>query len=129
MSSRTTAGRPDMDVELFAIVSVTDFDRAIAWYERLLGTPSTFTAHDTEQVWTVAEHGSIAVHLEAEHAGHAQVVLFVDDLDGFVEAAGGRGITETSRETYDNGVRKVLFHDPDGNEVGVGGAPVGTPAD
>ncbi len=113
-----------MDVELFAILSVTDFDRAIAWYEQLLGTPSSFTAHDTEQVWQVADHGSIAVNREPEHAGHAQVTLFVDDLDGFVAAAAERGIAETSRETYGNGVRKVLFHDPDGNEVGVGGAPV-----
>jgi hypothetical protein len=25
------------------------------------------------------------------------------------------------RETYSNGVRKVLYHDPDGNELGFGG--------
>lgn len=118
-----------MDVELFAIMSVTDFDRAIAWYGRLLGAPSSFTAHDTEQVWQVAGHGSIAVHQEPAHASHGQVVLFVDDLDGFVDGAAGRGIDETSRETYGNGVRKVLFHDPDGNEVGVGGAPLDAPAE
>ncbi len=57
-----------MDIELFAGIAVTDFDRAIDWYERLLGTPSTFTAHDTEQVWTVVEHASIAVDLDPEHA-------------------------------------------------------------
>jgi predicted enzyme related to lactoylglutathione lyase len=113
-----------MDVDLFAIVSVTDFDRAIAWYERLLGTPSSFTAHDTEQVWQVAEKGSIAVNRDPDHAGHAKAVLFVSDLDGFVAGAAERGTEETSRETYDNGVRKVLFHDPDGNEIGVGGGPV-----
>jgi hypothetical protein len=113
-----------MDVELFAIMSVDDFDGAIAWCERLLGTPSSFTALDTEQVWQVAEPGSIAVHREPEHAGHARVTLFVDDLDGFLSAAAERGITETSRETYGNGVTKALFHDPDGNEIGVGGAPV-----
>ena len=27
-------------------------------------------------------------------------------------------------KTYGNGVRKVTFHDPDGNEIGFGGAPV-----
>lgn len=30
-----------------------------------------------------------------------------------------------ARETYSNGVRKAVFRDPDGNEVGVGGAPEG----
>ena len=28
------------------------------------------------------------------------------------------------RETYSNGVRKVLYRDPDGNELGFGGAPI-----
>jgi hypothetical protein len=35
-----------------------------------------------------------------------------------------RGLDPTVRETYGNGVRKVTYHDPDGNEVGFGGAPV-----
>ena len=49
----------------------------------------------------------------------------VDDLDGFLAAARGRGIEPASQETYGNGVRKAVFRDPDGNEVGVGGAEVG----
>jgi hypothetical protein len=28
-----------------------------------------------------------------------------------------------TEETYDKGVRKVVFRDPDGNEVGFGGGP------
>jgi hypothetical protein len=28
-----------------------------------------------------------------------------------------------STETYSNGVRKVFYRDPDGNETGFGGAP------
>lgn len=30
-----------------------------------------------------------------------------------------------TRETSGNGVRKALYRDPDGDEIGVGGAPVG----
>jgi hypothetical protein len=41
-----------------------------------------------------------------------------------VDAIVARGIEPTTRETYDNGVRKVTFHDPDGNEIGFGGAPL-----
>jgi len=34
-----------------------------------------------------------------------------------------RGISPAERETYSNGVRKAIYRDADGNEVGFGGAP------
>jgi hypothetical protein len=34
-----------------------------------------------------------------------------------------RGLEPTKRETYSNGVRKATYVDPDGNEIGYGGAP------
>ena len=48
------------------------------------------------------------------------VTLFVDDFDGFVDAVTERGIQPESQETYENGVRKAIYRDPDGNELGVG---------
>jgi len=36
------------------------------------------------------------------------------------EAQAGSG---AARQTYGNGVRKVIYRDPDGNELGFGGAP------
>ena len=51
------------------------------------------------------------------------VRVFVNDLDERVENISARGIEPASRETYENGVRKVIYHDPDGNEIGFGGAP------
>lgn len=112
-----------MDAELFAGVAVTDFDRAVAWFERLVGEPPTFEAHDTEVVWTLSEGRSIYVELRPERAGYAMVTLFVDDFDGFLASAASRGINPETRETYGNGVRKAIYLDPDGNEIGVGGAP------
>ena len=110
--------------DLFAGVAVRDFDRAVAWYERLLGEPASFAAADTELVWSVSEHGWIYVVLRPERAGQAVVTLFLDDLDGFVESASGRGVDPDTRETYENGVRKMTYRDPDGNEIGFGGGPV-----
>ncbi len=112
------------DVELFAGIAVSDFPRAVAWYEQLLGEPATFVAHDTEQVWTVAERRSIAVDLRPERAGFATVTFFLGDLDAFVEAVAARGVHPHSQETYGNGVRKTIYLDPDGNEIGFGGAPL-----
>lgn len=113
-----------MEGHLFAGIAVSDFDRAVAWFERLLGEPATFKAHDTEVVWDLAEHRSVYVVLRPERAGFAMVMVFLDDLDGFVESATARGIHPETRETYGNGVRKATYKDPDGNEVGFGGAPV-----
>jgi hypothetical protein len=35
-----------------------------------------------------------------------------------------RGRHPTQQETYANGVRKITYRDPDGNEIGFGGAPL-----
>ena len=118
-----------MAAELFAGVGVTDFDRAVAWFEGLLGKPAAFEATDTEYVWAVADQGWIYVELRPERAGHAMVTVFLDDLDSFVESAIGRGIEPERRETYENGVRKIVYVDPDGNEIGFGGGPVEGEAD
>ena len=81
----------------------------------------TFEPNDTERVWTVEEHRHVYVELQPEHAGHAMVTLFVADFDRFVDAVAQRGIQPETQETYENGVRKAIYRDPDGNEVGVGG--------
>jgi predicted enzyme related to lactoylglutathione lyase len=112
-----------MALALFAELHVRDFRAAKGWYERLLGE-SSFVAHDTEEVWELAENRSIAVEEQPENAGHGAVTVFVDDLDALVAGIIARGIEPTTEEVYGNGVRKVTFHDPDGNRIGFGGAPV-----
>src|SRR4051812_323811 len=113
-----------MTVDLFAGIPVRDFTAALPWYERLLGGPPSFLPHDTEAVWELAEHRYVYIAQEAEHAGHARLTVFVDDLDARVDATASRGVEPGKRETYDNGVRKITYHDPDGNEIGFGGGPV-----
>jgi predicted enzyme related to lactoylglutathione lyase len=112
-----------MPVDLYAGIPVRDYAAALAWYERLLGSPPTFVASDTEAVWELAEHRSLAVEHLPEHAGHAMHTIFVDDFDALLAQIAGRGIEPTKRETYSNGVRKAIYCDPDGNEIGFGGAP------
>jgi catechol 2,3-dioxygenase-like lactoylglutathione lyase family enzyme len=102
-------------LDLFAGISVSDYARALPWYERLLGSPPTFVAHATEAVWALAEHRYVYIEEQPQHA------VFVDDLDGWVAGIADRGLEPAERETYDNGVRKVTYRDPDGNEIGFGG--------
>jgi catechol 2,3-dioxygenase-like lactoylglutathione lyase family enzyme len=111
-----------MSLHLFAGLRVRDYQAARAWYERLLGVP-TFFPHDTEAVWTLGEDRSVYVVQDADGAGKSVVTLFVDDLDVRVSAIAARGLEPDEQVTYANGVRKALYRDPDGNEIGFGGVP------
>lgn len=112
-----------MAVDLFAGIPVRDYAMSLAWYEKLFGPPS-FIAHETEAVWELAEHRSVYIVEQPGHAGHAMHTVFVDDLDALVAEVAGRGLEPAKRETYGNGVRKTTYVDPDGNEIGFGGAPL-----
>jgi predicted enzyme related to lactoylglutathione lyase len=113
-----------MAVELFAGIPVNDYAAALVWYQRLFGSPPTFFASDTEAVWELAEHRWVFIVQRPEHAGHAIPTILVDDLDARVAQIADRGLEPTNRETYANGMRKVTYCDPDGNEIGFGGAPL-----
>lgn len=111
-------------LDLFAGIPVADYAAARTWYDRLLGSPPTFYPHDTEAVWELAAHRYVYIVQQPDHAGHARHTLFVDDLDALVTLIAERGLDPVTRDTYANGVRKTTYRDPDGNEIGFGGAPL-----
>ncbi len=113
-----------MNLYLFAGISVSNFASAQAWYEQLLGSPPTFFPNDIEAVWEVADHRYVYIEHRPDHAGHSMVTLLVEDLGDRVNEISGRGLEPATRETYDNGVLKITYRDPDGNEIGFGGAPL-----
>jgi catechol 2,3-dioxygenase-like lactoylglutathione lyase family enzyme len=113
-----------MAVSLFAGIPVEDYQAALAWYEKLFGSPPAFFPNDVEAVWELAEHRYVYIEHKPGRAGHALLTLFVDDLDPLVAQIAARGLEPSTRETYSNGVRKTTYHDPDGNEIGYGGGPV-----
>jgi catechol 2,3-dioxygenase-like lactoylglutathione lyase family enzyme len=113
-----------MTVDLFAGIPVRDYAVAVAWYERLLGSPPSFVPNEIEAVWELAENRYVFIEVRPAHAGHALHTIFVSDFDTRLAAIAERGLEPAKRETYDNGVRKATFHDPDGNEIGFGGGPL-----
>jgi hypothetical protein len=112
-----------MALDLFAGIPVTDYAAALPWYESVFGGPPSFLPNDTEAVWQVAEHRYIYIVQHPERAGNALVLSFVDDLGGRVAEMGRRGIEPVKRESYGNGVTKVIYRDAEGNEISLGGAP------
>ena len=112
-----------MTLDLYAGICVSNYAAARPWYERLLGSEPSFLAHETEAVWELAEHRWIFIVEDGERAGQALHTIFVDDLDSLVSEIASRGIYPAEHETYTNGVRKAIYRDADGNEIGFGGAP------
>jgi hypothetical protein len=110
-----------MSLHLFAGLRVRDFKAARTWYERLLGEP-TFFPHPSEAVWTLADDRSTSWSTPTAR-GNSVVTIFVDDLDAHVAAITARGLEPDARLTYSTGARTTLYRDPDGNELGFGGAP------
>ena len=111
-----------MSIDLFAGIAVTNYAAALAWYQRLFTAPPAFFPTDVEAVWEVSEHRYVYIVQRPERAGHALVLLFVEDLDARVAHLAEGGLSPTSRETYANGVRKITYRDADGNEISFGGA-------
>ena len=70
-----------MTCQLFAGISVSDYPVALDWYERLLGQPPSFSPNDVEWVWDINESGWVYVEHRPQHAGHALVAIFVDDIE------------------------------------------------
>ena len=122
-----------MALDLFAGLFVTDRSASVDWYTRLFGAEPVMYPNDTEAVWELGEHQFVYIEALPGRAGRGQVTIVLsdvddaddaDDLDARVEGATSRGIEPSKRETYDSGVRKITYTDPDGNEVGLGGAPL-----
>ena len=107
---------------LFAGARVRDFAAARPWYEQLLGEVA-FLPHATEAVWELAEDRSIYIVEAEDRIGGAAITVFVGDLDAAMGEIAARGLEPDELETYANGVRKAVYRDADGNEIGFGGAP------
>jgi catechol 2,3-dioxygenase-like lactoylglutathione lyase family enzyme len=90
---------------LFAGIPVSDYDAAVAWYQRLLGRPPDVLPHEREAMWHVGDAGSIYVVLDAQRAGSALVTVAVDDLG------------EHPTEPGPGGLRTAVLDDPDGNRI------------
>ncbi|MEN3284744.1 MAG: hypothetical protein V7607_5884 [Solirubrobacteraceae bacterium] len=95
---------------LFAGIPVSDYDAAVAWYERLLGRPPDVLPKEREAMWHLSAAGSIYVVFDAQRAGNALVTLAVDDLEASV--AGLAAI-----EPGPHGMPTAVLVDPDGNRL------------
>lgn len=109
--------------EVFAGVPVGDFKVALDWYMRLFGCDPSFYPNDREAVWAIGEHRWIYIIVDRERAGGAIQTIMCDGLEDAIAEVASRGLHYSKEETPAAGVRKVIYYDPDGNEIGIGRIP------
>jgi hypothetical protein len=107
-------------VGVFAGVPVRDYASALGWYERLLGSAPSFFPNDVEAVWQLAEDRYVYIIEDHDRAGGAVCMVWVDDPVAEAARIAQRGVEPVDVEKYDT-VWKYVFHDADGNEIGIGG--------
>jgi catechol 2,3-dioxygenase-like lactoylglutathione lyase family enzyme len=106
--------------ELFAGVPVRNLQISIEWYQRLFGMPPSFFPNENEAVWSLAEHRWLYIIVEPERAGRSINTIICNDLEALIDQISSRGIDFAKEERPVEGVRKVMYFDPDGNEIGLG---------
>ncbi|TCB98603.1 VOC family protein [Micromonospora zingiberis] len=110
-----------MAQDLFAGIAVADFTHSLAWYRRFFGVEPSFYPNDVEAVWTVGEHCYVYIELLPDRAGRSMLMIMAVDLDSTVAGLTQRGLEPLRIENYEEGMRKMVYADPDGNEISYGG--------
>jgi catechol 2,3-dioxygenase-like lactoylglutathione lyase family enzyme len=109
-----------MATGIFAGIAVSDLQNALDWYKRFLGAEPAFYPNDVEAVWQLAEDRHVYMIQDADRAGGAVGMIWVDDPVAEVARIADQRIEPVDVEKHD-GVWKYVFRDADGNETGIGG--------
>lgn len=124
--------KPTLGPIMQILVPVTDLDRAVAFYEKVLGLPLLFRYPGNAFFDAHGVRLYLAQPTEPGFDGAANLYFRVDDVTSTLEALESRGATVRERpevvhraEDYDLWLAFVT--DPDGNNIGLmREAPKGT---
>lgn len=104
-----------------ARANVSDLQRSVEWYEKVLGFECAFT--DINDRWQYAQfvcgEGAAFSVMTADTAGASARFNFkVDDVDSLWDSLKDKVTVIEPVETMPYGNRKFTIADPDGNELG-----------
>ena len=99
-----------------ASMTVSDLDRAEAWYAALLERGPDARPMDGLLEWHLAGGSGIQVWSEPDRAGRSGVTLAADDLDAVARALTAAGVEHDGPEQATSS-RILQLTDPDGNRV------------
>ncbi|MGH8880389.1 MAG: VOC family protein [Stackebrandtia sp.] len=101
---------------LLANCTVTDGERAEAWYTRLFGHEPDTRPMPGLIEWQLSDTFGLQVWTEPDRAGGSTVVLDETDLDAAAAHLTATGIDHTGPQPG-GGARILRVSDPDGNRV------------
>ena len=119
MAEETKRALNGQGEDLFAGIPVSNYDLSLDWYQRFFGCEPSFFPNNVEAVWQLAEHRFIYLVVLPHHAGHSIQNVMVSDLAPVVSQIAARGIQSSKEEQPERNTRKVIYYDPDGNEIGL----------
>jgi glyoxylase I family protein len=102
---------------VLAVALVSDFDKAIDWYERLFDRPPDRHPMDGSAVWQLTQAGGVQVNPAPDHAGGGTVGIGVADIDAFASMCRGRGFELDVKTEPTGRFRLAATRDPDGNTI------------
>ena len=105
-------------------VSVTDVDRAVAFYRDVLGIPFLFRVQGQPMAFFDCDGLRLYLGIPESEAYRARGMIYfaVDDIDGAYTALEGRGVEflgapHVVHRTEDTELRMAFFVDPDRNNL------------
>lgn len=99
-----------------ASLTVADLERALPWYEHVLGRAPDRRPMDGLAEWDLTSQTALQVFQEPQRAGRSTVTLHVQDVDAAVRELDSVGIAHEPPMNA-TAVRLVVVPDPDGNRV------------
>ena len=123
--AKKSAKAPKLDLTRAqrVIYYVTDFNRAVKFYEETLGLPLAYPAEDG---WASFQLKGIELSIhggrgKSQKSDGAYFGFGVTNFDAAYAALRARGVKMGEITSPCSGTRFSCFHDPDGNELGIEG--------
>lgn len=114
-----------MDIRtVFAVACVSDMERSIAWYRRLLGREPDDRPMEGLVQWRYGRGAGIQLVLDGERSGRSLITLVIGSLGAARGELGALGLELEPEIAGDFGALAQIS-DPDGNRITLAESPEG----
>lgn len=101
---------------VLAHFDVSDYDKSVEWYGRLLGRKPDRLPMEGCAEWQLADTGGLQVY-RSDRAVGSTVVIAVDDIDDTVAQVNARGIRMKADNEPSGNYRLATIEDSSGNVI------------
>ncbi|MFW2374817.1 MAG: VOC family protein [Gammaproteobacteria bacterium] len=102
---------------VIAVVPVRDHDKAITWYEKLLGRKADVVPVEGVAEWQLAENAWIQISIDLERAGVTSVVIGVNDIEAQRNVCSEANLDLGEIIEYPEIIKMAEIVDPEGNKI------------